>query len=399
LFKDNGIKPSHINSFDDMKIIPFTYPEDLQNNYEKFLTVPMSKITKIFTSSGCTGKPKKVYLTKNDLDKIIISSVNGLKSINNVTEKDIIRLSFEESYGDEIWGNKYCLDQAFQMIGALTISTGRLKINEEQNIIKNFNPTILMDVTSRINYLTRELNKICELQDLGVKKILTGAEPTPSNLRKGIENLWNADVRIGYGITEVGLLMACECEEKYGMHLNEVGFLTEVCDKDNGDIINDDSIGELIFTTYDRFGMPLIRYNSHDLGFIIRDICNCSLPMNKIIIKGRSDDLLPIGAGDNLFSEQFDQTIFSFPEVEDYQLILNKKNGKDMIELLVEVENNTVHIKNKILNAIVEIPEINNGIYVSKTISKPSIQLLSSNTFKRNSIKLKRIHDNRKLYD
>jgi hypothetical protein len=45
------------------------------------------------------------------------------------------------------------------------------------------------------------------------------------------------------------------------------------------------------------------------------------------------------------------------------------------------------------------MPEIKNGIENSKTILEPVIQLVKPNTFNRNSIKFKRLIDNRNLYD
>jgi len=379
--------------------IPYTTPDDLQNNPKSFFSVPEEQFVKVFTTSGTTGKPKKAYFTKNDVEKIIKSTANGLKIMNNVTSKDVVRMSFEVGYGIEIWGNRYCLEQAFQRIGALTIATSRLSIGEELEIIKDYKPTILMDVTSRINYLTREMSKICDLKKLGVKKIMIGAEPTPSNLRKEIEKNWGCDVIIGYGITEIGLIMAGECDKKSGMHLSELNFLTEVVDPKTGEQLPDGQIGELIFTTYDREGMPLIRYNSHDLGRIIPDLCSCGLPLKRIEIKGRTDDLIPIGAGDNLFTARFDEAVFSVSEVEEYQVMFDKKDGKDVITITAETNMINEKTGKKILEAVMKMPEIKNGVNVSKTIATPVVKLVKPNTFDRKSIKIRRLVDNRNLYD
>jgi len=383
-----------------MTKIPCTPPKDLANNPKLFFTVPEEMFIKVFTTSGSTGKPKKAYFTKKDIDRILFSAAIGAKLMYEISRKDIIRITFEEGYGTEIWGNRYSLDQAYgSIIGALTIATGRLPVEYELAIIREYKPNIFADVTSRINYLTNEMKKICDLKELGVRKFLVGAEPTPNSMRKSIEDAWNADVFIGYGITEIGLLMAGECKMKHGMHLSETNFFTEVIDPKTGEQLEDGEIGELIFTTYDREGMPLIRYNSCDLGRIIPDICECGLPLKKIEIKGRTDDLIPIGAGDNLFTKMFDETLFSIPEVIEYQVIFDKKNGQDLITIIAESEVKNDNIKKKIMEVIMKIPEIRNGIEYSKTVVKPVIQLVEPNTFDRDSIKFKRLIDNRKLYD
>ena len=170
-------------------------------------------------------------------------------------------------------------------------------------------------------------------------------------MRKNIEDSWNADVYVGYGTTEIGLLMAGDCQYKQGMHLSETNFLTEVIDPKSGEQLEDGEVGELVFTTYDRIGMPLIRYNSHDLGRIIPGNCPCGLPFRRIEIKGRNDDLIPIGAGDNLFTKMFDEALFAIPEVEEYQIIFNKKDGKDEITIIAESEVRADAVKEKIIQA------------------------------------------------
>lgn len=399
LFKKYHVKPSDIKSFKDMNKIPFTNPEDLQDDPKSFFSVSENKFVKVFTTAGTTGKPKKVYFTKKDLNRLVSSAETGMQLMYNITHRDIIRISFDEGYGIEVWGNRYCLDRAFGRIGAMTISMGKLAVEDELKILREYKPTILTDTSSRINYLTNEMKKIYNLETLGINKILIGAEPTPNAMRKNIENTWNADAFIGYGLTEIGLLSGGECEKKQGMHLSEMDFLTEVVDPKTGEQVEDGEIGELIFTTYDREGMPLIRYRSHDLGKIIPEMCSCGLPLKRIEIKGRTDDMIPIGSGDNLYSRNFDDVLFGISEVADYQIIFDRKDGKDHLTVVVETELIKETIRKKIFDAVINIPRIKNGVFVSKTIEKPKVELVKQNTLNRKSIKAKRIVDNRNLYD
>jgi len=399
MFRENNLKPRNIRRFSDLIKIPFTPTEDLQKDPNSFFSVPEEKFIRVFTTSGTTGKPKKAYFTKGDLKRIVDSATNGAKIMYGITSKDVIRLTFEVGYGTEIWGNRYCLSRAYENLGALIIATGRLNVEEELEMIKEYKPNIFGDVSSRIYYLTKEMGKISDLKKLGVKKILMGAEPTPKSMRNEIEKAWNADVYIGYGITEISLLMAGECEKKQGMHLSEFNFLTEVVDPKTGKHLGDGEIGELIFTAFDRKGMPLIRYNSHDLGRIIPGVCSCGLPLKRIEIKGRSDDLIPIGAGDNLFTLMFDEAIFSIPEIQDYQVIFEKKDGKDFITIIAESNVINDSIKKKIEDLVRAMPEIKNGIEQSKTVAEPVAKLVKPNTFKREKIKTRRLIDKRNLYD
>ncbi len=399
-FKDSNIKPSDIRSFKDLTKIPCTESVDLQNDTKSFFAVPEEKFMKVFTTSGSTGKPKKAFFTQNDIDKIVLSTAVGGKLLYGMTNRDVVRLTYEVGYGTEIWGNSYLMDLAYgSMIGALTIITSRVAIEHELEILRQYKPTIFGDVTSRIIFLTKELPKLCDLKTLGVKKFLIGAEPTPSTVRKNIEEAWSADAYIGYGITEVGLLLSGECEMKNGPHLNELNFHMEIVDPKTGEQLEDGETGELFFTTFDRQGMPLIRYNSHDLGRIIPEDCECGLPFRRVEIKGRSDDLIPVGAGDNLFTVMFDQVIFTIPEIIEYQVEFDRKDGQDIITVTAESNVINEKIKNKIVEAVMKLPEIENGVTKSKTVKKPIAKLVKPNTFDRNSIKFKRLVDKRNLYE
>jgi phenylacetate-CoA ligase len=379
--------------------LPMTNPSDLQENLRSFFCVSEDKFIKVFTTSGTTSAPKKAYLTRRDINTIINSSITGMRLIYHITPHDIVRLTFEEGYGTEIWGNRYCYEHIFGKIGALTIVTGRLKIEDELKILLEYKPTVFMDVSSRINFLTSELKKLHDLDTLGITRILLGAEPTPNSMRKKIEQAWNTDVFMGYGTTEIGMNMAAECEEKHGMHLTETNFLTEVIDPVTGEHLEDGEIGELVFTTLNREGMPLIRYRSHDLGRIIPDRCSCGLPLKKIEIKGRTDDMLPIGAGDNLFTRMFDDVLFGQPEVIEYQAIFERKEGKDHITIIAETSTITETLRKKIFTGLMELPEINNGVHISNTVAPPLVQLVKPNTLDRNSLKARRLIDKRNLYD
>jgi phenylacetate-CoA ligase len=400
LFKEKNLKPNDIKLYSDLTKIPYTTPEDLQNSPKSFFSVSENNFINVLTTAGSTGKPKKAYFTKEDNEKIVRSIAIGGKLLYGISQKDVIRFTFEVGYGTEIWGTRYYFDRAYgEVIGAMMLSTGRLSIKDELAIINEYKPNIFGDVTSRISYLTSEMKKICDLSSLGIQTIFIGAEPTPDLLRKNIEKSWNASAVIGYGINEVGPLIAGECEKKCGMHLNELSYLLEVVDPKSGEHLEDGEIGELIYTTLDRKGMPLLRYNSHDLGRILSEDCLCGLPLKRIEIHGRTDDLVPIGTGDNLFTRIFDDILFSYPEIVDYQIVFDRSNGIDQISVIAESQKINKSIQENILQKIIKISMIKNGINVSKTIAKPIVKLVKPNSLERDSIKIKRVVDNRGLYN
>ena len=68
-FDEMGIKPSDIETIDDISKLPFTLKTDLRDNYPFGLfAVPRGELVRIHASSGTTGKQTVVGYTKNDID-------------------------------------------------------------------------------------------------------------------------------------------------------------------------------------------------------------------------------------------------------------------------------------------------------------------------------------------
>jgi len=64
-----GLEPGDIKSVEDLKKLPFTYKQDLRDNYPYGLfAAPLSEIVRIHASSGTTGKQTVVGYTRKDLD-------------------------------------------------------------------------------------------------------------------------------------------------------------------------------------------------------------------------------------------------------------------------------------------------------------------------------------------
>ena len=76
---------------DDYKKLPFTSKEDLAANNESFLAVPKNKIAEYVTTSGTTGDPISLYLTKNDLVRLAKNERDSLALMGSTSE-DLFQL-------------------------------------------------------------------------------------------------------------------------------------------------------------------------------------------------------------------------------------------------------------------------------------------------------------------
>ena len=123
-----------------------------------------------------------------------------------------------------------------------------------------------------------------------------------------------------------------ECECQNGTHIWEDLFYPEIIDPVTLQPVEPGQKGELVFTTLDKWGMPMIRYRTRDLTSLNYDICDCGrtcVRMGKIL--GRSDDMMII-RGVNVFPSQIESILLEFPEYEPYFLIeVDRVNNTDDI--------------------------------------------------------------------
>jgi phenylacetate-CoA ligase len=125
------------------------------------------------------------------------------------------------------------------------------------------------------------------------------------------------------------------------LHILESAYLPEVIDPQSGAPVPPSETGELVLTTLDRIGSPLLRYRTGDLVKPRRrSVCACGrheLALDGGIL-GRSDDMVVV-RGVNVYPSLVEEIVRGYPEVVEYRVQLDCRNA--MPELLVEVETET----------------------------------------------------------
>ena len=81
--------------------------------------------------------------------------------------------------------------------------------------------------------------------------------------------------RVTHGMTEMGLGGAAQCEAGLGYHLQEGDLYFEIVHPETGAALPDGALGEVVFTTLTRQGMPLVCYRTGDLSRFIPEPCPC----------------------------------------------------------------------------------------------------------------------------
>jgi phenylacetate-CoA ligase len=122
------------------------------------------------------------------------------------------------------------------------------------------------------------------------------------------------------------------------MHFAEDHFFAEIIDPDTGVVLPDGSVGELVITSLTKQAFPMIRYRTRDITRLNYDVCECGRTLARMEkTRGRTDDMLII-KGVNVFPTQIEEVLFQIEGCEPhYQLIVDRENNMDSLEVQVEV--------------------------------------------------------------
>lgn len=327
-----------IKQLSDIQYIPFTTKEDFRENYPfGMAAVPMKDIVRIHASSGTTGKPTVGLYTKEDLD-IWSDCVARVTVAGGVTAEDIIQISF--GYG--LFTGALGLHYGLEKVGATVIPASSGNTEKQLMMFRDFGVTGLVATPSYALYLSEAMKESGYPKEAYKLRLgILGSEPCTPEMRKQIEENMGIYVSDNYGLTEIGGPgVSGDCPERQGMHFAEDHFLPEIINKDTGDVLGEDEVGELVVTTLTRRGMPVLRYRTKDITKISYGPCKCGRTharMSKTM--GRTDDMLII-KGVNVFPTQIESALITMDHIgPHYQLIVRRENFKDNLEVKVELVN------------------------------------------------------------
>ena len=334
-----GLKPSDIKSVDDLSKLPFTYKKDLRDTYPFGLfACPMEDIVRIHASSGTTGKQTVVGCTANDIAMWSDIVARALTAAG-ATRKSVVQIA----YGYGLFTGGLGAHYGAERVGAAVVPASVGNTQRQIRSMHDFGTTHLCCTPSYALYIaeTIEENKL-DIDDFKLEAGVFGAEPWTEEMRREIERRLHIKAYDIYGLSEIiGPGVAYECECQKGMHINEDLFIAEIIDPDTGEVLPKGSMGELVFTTLTKEGLPLIRYRTRDITSLNYDKCECGrnfVRMNKP--QGRSDDMLII-RGVNVFPSQIEDVLLKLGETSPYyMLIVDRVGTLDTLEIQVELSDN-----------------------------------------------------------
>ena len=392
-FDRAGVKPEQVQSLSDLQRLPFTLKQDMRDNYPYGLfAVPMEEIVRLHASSGTTGKPTVVGYTRQDIDMWSGLMARSFAAAG-VGRGDIIH----NAYGYGLFTGGLGAHYGAEKLGAAVIPMSGGNTKKQIMIMQDFGSTVLTCTPSYSLYLAEAAAEDgFDIRNFDLKVGILGAEPWSESIREEIEQKLNIKAIDIYGLSEIlGPGVAIECiEAQNGLHIWEDHFIAEIIDPQTGELLPDGDEGELVITTITKEGIPMIRYRTRDITRLISEPCICGRSHRRLQrMSGRSDDMLII-RGVNVFPSQIESVLMQVEGVEPhYQLIVDREENLDSLEVQVEVTEDIFSDEVRILQGLSD--RIRGQIKDMLNISC-KVRLVEPKTITRSEGKAQRVIDRRR---
>ncbi|MBD3305750.1 AMP-binding protein [candidate division KSB3 bacterium] len=388
-FDDAGVHPETIHSLDDITKLPFTDKEDLQEGYPFPLrAVPFEEIIRIHASSGTTGKRKVLCYTANDV-ALWAEMFARCYELAGLTRTDRVQIAV--GYG--LWTAGVGFQAGCERFGAMAIPLGPANAEMQCEMMVDMETTVFCSTASMALLMAEEIHKRDLRSKIHVKTIILGAERHSDAMRTRIQDLMGVEHIFDiYGLTELyGPGTGLDCHLHRGIHYWADHFIFEVLDPETLTPVPPGDAGELVVTTLQKEGSPIIRYRIHDLTRLLAGECPCGVPFPRHDrILGRSDDMFTYRAV-NIYPSQIDHILSQIDGIgSEYQIHLqHQEDGRDLMILKVERAMDAYQADDTYLKEVV-------STYIRhKLLVRGEVQILDYGTLPRTIRKSQRVFDAR----
>ncbi len=330
LYMAAGVSAADIRTLADFRKLPFTAPADLRTAYG-LLCTSQSQVEKpvTFYSSGSTGLKKRVFFSREDIQKIMDFLPRGM---NTVIDRDEgrVQVFLQNSQGRGIGG---ILAESLRQFGMQAWASDLqdsvediFRLTRENGVNVWFGEALTILRASRI--LARQMN----LREMGMKCVFITMTNITDSMVRSLEELWGCQVSTHYGLTESGWGLAVDCDICPGYHYDELNHLIEIVDPDTGEVLPYGQQGEVVLTNIARTCMPLVRYRTGDIAALYKSECGSHLDVLGHIVRRREGAYLC--SGREIFPALFDETLFREKQLLDYRIFADGEQLVFDVEVL-----------------------------------------------------------------
>jgi phenylacetate-CoA ligase len=313
--------------------VPLTEKDELRRSRSAdepigaHLTASPEEIVRIYSTSGTTGTPSYIPLTRPDLE---VWERTSARSYGASGLKRGERIVSTYNAGPFVAGAAL---GAFDRLGLSHIPIGSANTERLIAAVELLKPTVVVMTPSYALHLAEwAAARGKDLAKSSVKRVMVAGEPGGGEpaMRSRLERAWGASVTEAMGIGDISVSLWGECEQKTGMHFSGRGFVHfELIDPETGlaKPLADGAEGELVLTHLVNRSAPLLRFRTRDHVRLSMGPCPCGRTSPRVRCIGRTDDML-IVRGVNVFPSAVREVVNEFqPTVAGIIMIRPRSKG------------------------------------------------------------------------
>ncbi len=393
-FEKHGVAQGDIKGLDDFGKLPFTEKDELRKSQEEcpplglHCAAPYEDVIRIHSSSGTTGVPTFVGITRHD-HKVWTDITARSLFAKGIRKTDTVI----QAAGLTFFVGGLPVKDAIEHIGAAFVPIGTGASDRVVMTTQRLSANALHCTPSYALYLAEYVKKKHGMRasQLGYEKLVVGAEPgggVPA-VRKQLQEEYNCPVCEGLGNSDAAPIIFGECPQQQGMHFNAQEYIyCELIDPDSGQLMEmtEGAQGELVYTSIDRECCPVVRFRTRDRITVFTDPCECGRTSFRIRCIGRTDDML-ILLGVNVFPSAIKDVIADLrPKTTgDMLILLDAPGPKVAPPLRIQAE------YSRDVQDISALKKEVEGVLRDKLLFRADVEMVSEGTLPRFDMKAKLI--------
>ena len=302
---------------------PVITKDIIRENYADFISEKINPASmKKIKTSGSQGKPFKVYHDKRKVrrkkaDLIFFNNLIGYE----IGDKHVLIRTKSKSSLELFLQNEVLV---------LASKRDRKSIKHYYNILNKKNIRFIIGHPSIMVALAESVKKGNHKDSTPkIRGFIATAEPLYNRDRKLIEETFNCRVLARYSSEEFGVI-AHELPGDTRYHLNIASLYIEILAIDSDVPVKVGEPGRIVVTDLFSYGMPLIRYDTGDVG--IQSDKPSLLTGGPVFerIEGRKLDIIMDTDGNTIFPlslyDQITDSLMHHPSITGFQFIQNTQN-------------------------------------------------------------------------
>lgn len=301
----------------DKNIVRHNLPEFLSKSFSAQERIPV-------VTSGSTGTPFKSFQNRakkhrNTADTLYFASLGGYTLGNKL-------------YYFKIWSDynrKSTLLQKMQNI--VPVDVLNLKAQAEEvirDLNRNSSPVSFLGYVSAFETLCKHIDRSHTLSDkLKVRSIITMSESLNDYTKFSSEKHFGCPVLSRYSNIENGIIAQQTLADREVFTINRASYYVEILDVAKDEPVPYGILGRIVVTDYFNDVMPIIRYDTGDLGVMQERVIDGVPQLVFTRIEGRRLDQIYNTRGELISSYIVYKNMWKYTELEQYQFVQKGKRS------------------------------------------------------------------------